>query len=69
MSFACLSLNTRLADVQVTYDVMDVDAPGFEADFSTFRDVIRELERRLGALIMQVWQCCWGCSVAKLNCC
>jgi hypothetical protein len=33
---------------------MDVDAPGFEADFSTFRDVIRELERRLGALIMQV---------------
>jgi hypothetical protein len=38
----------------VAYDVMDVDAPGFEADFSTFRDVIRELERRLGALIMQV---------------
>jgi hypothetical protein len=33
---------------------MDVDAPGFEADFSTFRDVIRELERRLGALIVQV---------------
>jgi dynein heavy chain len=40
--------------MQVAYDVMDVDAPGFEADFSTFRDVIRELERRLGALIMQV---------------
>lgn len=39
---------------------MDVDAPAFEADFSTFRDVIKELERRLGALIMQV--CCWQAS-------
>jgi hypothetical protein len=37
---------------------MDVDAPGFEADFSTFRDVIRELERRLGALIMQARNYC-----------
>ncbi|KAF6251999.1 flagellar outer dynein arm heavy chain beta [Scenedesmus sp. NREL 46B-D3] len=43
---------------QVAYDVMDVDAPGFEADFSTFRDVIRELERRLGALIMQAFDDC-----------
>lgn len=40
--------------VQITYDVMDVDAPGFEADFHTFREVVRELEHRLGALIMQV---------------
>ena len=39
---------------QVGYDVMDVDAPNFHSDFSTFKAVIKELEHRLGALIMQV---------------
>jgi len=33
---------------------MDVDMPSFEADFAGFRAVIKELEHRLGALIMQV---------------
>lgn len=40
--------------IQISYDVMDVDAPGFEADFHRFREMVQELERRLGALIMQV---------------
>eukprot|EP00878_Enallax_costatus_P014708 GHUV01015385.1.p1 GENE.GHUV01015385.1~~GHUV01015385.1.p1 ORF type:complete len:890 (+),score=327.73 GHUV01015385.1:1824-4493(+) len=43
---------------QITYDVMDVGAPGFEADFHTFREVVRELEHRLGALIMQAFDDC-----------
>eukprot|EP00879_Flechtneria_rotunda_P005416 GHRR01005708.1.p1 GENE.GHRR01005708.1~~GHRR01005708.1.p1 ORF type:complete len:1495 (+),score=578.36 GHRR01005708.1:300-4784(+) len=43
---------------QVLYDVMDTDAPGFQADFTVFRDVIRELEHRLGALIMQAFDDC-----------
>jgi len=33
---------------------MDVDAPSFHKDFTTFKDVIKELEHRLGALIVQV---------------
>lgn len=55
--------------LQVAYDVMDVDAPQFQADFSTFKKTILELEHRLGALIIQVtlvqlfrpWPClpCW----------
>jgi hypothetical protein len=40
--------------LQVAYDVMDVDVPQFQADFSTFKRAIRELEHRLGALIVQV---------------
>jgi hypothetical protein len=35
---------------------MDVDAKSFDQDFSGFRTVIKELERRLGAIIMQVCQ-------------
>jgi hypothetical protein len=38
----------------VGYDVMDVDAPSFQADFNTFKNVIKELEHRLSALIVQV---------------
>lgn len=33
---------------------MDVDTHSFQADFAGFRGVIKELEHRLGALIMQV---------------
>lgn len=40
--------------MQVGYDVMDVDAPSFQADFNTFKNVIKELEKRLSALIVQV---------------
>lgn len=39
---------------QVTYDVMDVDAKQFDEDFYGFRVVIKELERRLAAIIIQV---------------
>ncbi len=38
---------------QVTYDVMDVDAKQFDTDFYSFRVVIKELERRLAAIIIQ----------------
>lgn len=44
--------------LQVAYDVIDVDVPQFQADFSTFKHAIRELEHRLGALIVQVRQAC-----------
>lgn len=39
---------------QVQYDVMDVDAKQFDEDFYAFRVVIKELERRLAAIIIQV---------------
>lgn len=46
--------------MQLAYDVMDVDVPQFQADFTTFKHAIRELEHRLGALIVQVRQpCCF----------
>lgn len=38
----------------VSYDVMDTDAKEFDEDFYAFRIVIRELERRLAAIIIQV---------------
>lgn len=38
----------------VEYDVMDTDAKQFDEDFYTFRVVIKELERRLAAIIIQV---------------
>lgn len=38
----------------VQYDVMDTDARQFDEDFYAFRVVIRELERRLAAIIIQV---------------
>ncbi|MEW5311809.1 MAG: hypothetical protein WDW38_003494 [Sanguina aurantia] len=43
---------------QVTYDVMDVDAKQFDSDFYTFRIVIKELERRLAAIIIQAFDDC-----------
>jgi hypothetical protein len=54
-----LCMPTAVADpeqplLQVQYDVMDVDAKSFDHDFYQFRSVIKELERRLGAIIMQV---------------
>jgi hypothetical protein len=33
---------------------MDVDTLDFHADFGALRDVIHELEHKLGALILQV---------------
>lgn len=44
---------------------MDVDAPSFRRDFNTFKDVIRELEHRLGALIVQVCVCVAGCDTVS----
>jgi dynein heavy chain len=35
----------------VSYDVMDTDSGVFEADYAAFRSAVRELERRLAALI------------------
>lgn len=43
----------------VEYDVMDTDAKQFDEDFYTFRVVIKELERRLAAIIIQVGASCW----------
>lgn len=42
----------------VSYDVMDVDAKRFDEDFYAFRNVIRELERRLAAIIIQAFDDC-----------
>ena len=38
----------------VEYDVMDTDAKQFDEDFYAFRVVVKELERRLAAIIIQV---------------
>lgn len=38
----------------VDYDVLDVDAHEFDEDFFVFRTSIKELERRLSSIIMQV---------------
>lgn len=38
----------------LAYDVMDTEAAAFHEDFYAFRVVIRELERRLAAIIIQV---------------
>jgi hypothetical protein len=51
----CISLFDRACSLmQLPYDVMDVNMKAFEVDFAAFRAIIKELERRLGALIMQV---------------
>lgn len=42
------------AFLQVQYDVLNVDAQEFHSDFFKFRSTIKELERRLGAVILQV---------------
>lgn len=39
---------------KLNYDAMNVDATQFTDDFAVFCGVIRELERRLGAVIAQV---------------
>lgn len=39
---------------KLNYDAMNVDATQFKDDFAIFCGVIRELERRLGAVIAQV---------------
>lgn len=40
---------------KLNYDAMNVDATQFTDDFAVFCGVVRELERRLGAVIAQVW--------------
>jgi hypothetical protein len=40
------------------YDVLDADARAFDDDFYAFRAVIKDLERRLGAIIMQAFDDC-----------
>ena len=39
---------------KLSYDAMNVDATQFAHDFAVFCGVMRELERRLGAVIAQV---------------
>ena len=39
---------------KLNYDAMNIDATQFSADFASFCAFIRELERRLGAVIAQV---------------
>ena len=41
---------------KLNYDAMNVEATQFDTDFANFCAVIRELERRLGAVIAQVKQ-------------
>ena len=43
---------------QVEYDVMDVESKKFDDDFYEFRSVIKELERRLGSVIIQGFEDC-----------
>lgn len=38
----------------VQYDVLNVDAQEFHRDYYNFRSTIKELERRLGAVVLQV---------------
>lgn len=52
------------------YDAMNVDAKQFDIDFFAFRSVINELERRLGAVIVQASAAspagtCGGCGLAS----
>jgi hypothetical protein len=38
----------------VEYDMLDIDEPRFADDFSQFRRVVSDLERRLACVIIQV---------------
>ena len=42
----------------VQYDIMDVESKQFDDDFYEFRCVIKELERRLGSVIIQAFDDC-----------
>ena len=53
----------------LSYDAMNVDAKQFDIDFLAFCSVIKELERRLGAVIVQASAVspactCVGCGLA-----
>ena len=52
---------------KLNYDAMNVDATQFADDFAIFCGVIRELERRLGAVIAQV--CALRSSNKQQYCC
>ncbi|KAK9808985.1 hypothetical protein WJX72_007373 [[Myrmecia] bisecta] len=43
---------------KLAYDAMNVDAKEFDDDFYAFRCVIKELERRLGSIIVQAFDDC-----------
>lgn len=42
----------------VTYDVMDIEQRSFDDDFFAFRQTIKELERRIAALLAQSFEDC-----------
>ena len=42
----------------IEYDIMDVECKEFDDDFYEFRCVIKELERRLGSIIIQGFEDC-----------
>ena len=42
----------------VEYDVLDIDHKQFDDDFFEFRTVVKELERRLGSVIVQGFEDC-----------
>ena len=50
---------------KLPYDALNVEAKQFDADFFAFRSSIKELERRLGAIIVQVR----GRLSHQLHCC
>jgi dynein heavy chain len=48
--------NTAVAAFEnVQYDIMDVNAKRFDDDFYEFRCIIKELERRLGSILIQAF--------------
>ena len=48
--------NTAVASFEnVTYDIMDVNAKRFDDDFYEFRCTIKELERRLGSILISAF--------------
>ena len=50
---------TAVAKFQnVTYDIMDVELKQFDDDFYEFRCLIKELERRLGSIVIQAFDDC-----------
>ncbi len=53
----CPAISTDLsphAHAQVEYDVMDLGEPRFREDFLQFKGLVKDLERRLASVIIQV---------------
>ena len=53
--------------LQVEYDMLDIDEPRFADDFSQFRRVVSDLERRLASVIIQVGGSAGMCVVRHLS--